>query len=313
MGKSLKYLADNLVISPDCDRRQLNLSQVEASPLRERDVILASICELRKRCEVDRHDPTVHILIFSLEGNARLFSEDYPRKGCAIEPGQIVVLPAHKPHFYKMEGPGWRAIWFYLADSNTWRHLRNTKPVVRSSVTSDELRSAMEGFWSESLRTETRAKLAARHYAEVVVLNLERELDMEESSSNKEMRQRLYKLWDTVGANLGHEWTVAELADEVGISPQHLYRVSSRLCGHKPMEMVTLLRMRQAQELLINTNYMVKEIARLLAYSDAFSFSAAFKKHVGCSPRAFRKENVPEHTEEIRPGWLSRRSRSGKG
>ena len=74
-----------------------------------------------------------------------------------------------------------------------------------------------------------------------------RELDMEESSSNKEMRQRLYKLWDSVSANLGYQWTVAELAEEVSISPQHLYRVSMRLCGHKPMEMVTLLRMRQAE------------------------------------------------------------------
>lgn len=310
MGKSRKYLADHIVLSRDCDRRQLNLTQPDAAPLRERDIILASTLDIRQRCEVDRRDPTVHVLIFTLDGRARLFTEEFPRKGRSVQPGQIVVLPAHCPHYYRMEGSHWKAIWFYLADSDTWRQLRDAKPHVRTAITYNEIKMAMEGFWAESLRNETRARLAAKHYAEVIVLNLERELDMEESSSNKEMRQRLYKLWDSVSANLGHQWTVAELAEEVSVSPQHLYRVSMRLCGHKPMEMVTLLRMRQAEELLIHTNYMVKAISRLLGYSDAFSFSAAFKKHAGCSPREFRNHNHAEHPVQERKGWSFQRIRS---
>ncbi len=298
MGKNLKYLADDLVMSPYCERRQINLSHSDAAPLREMDIFLASICNIRQKCEVKRHDPNFHILIFSLEGHGRLFTAQFPRKGEVIERGHVVVLPAHNSHHYKMTGQNWKAIWFYLADTDAWRQLRDAKPNIRISLTCDELKSAMEGFWAESLRKEARARLAARHYAEVVVLNLERELDMEESPSNREMRQRLYKLWDTVSANLGRNWTVAELANEACISPQHLYRVSHRLCGHKPMEMVTLLRMRQAKELLINTNNLVKEIARLLSYSDAFSFSAAFKKYAGCSPSEFRKQNQREYIEK---------------
>ncbi|HAL44311.1 MAG: hypothetical protein A2Y12_15320 [Planctomycetes bacterium GWF2_42_9] len=297
--QSLKYLADNLVIAPESDRKLLNLSQPEATPLRQCDIILASTCDIRKKFEADRQNPTVHILIFSLEGKAILFAEDHYRKGTPVEPGQVVILPAHYAHCYVMDGPAWKAIWFYLADTDTWHQVRNSKPHIRQSITMPELVNAMEGFWSESLRNETRARLAARHYAELIVLNIERELDMEESSGNREMRQQLYKLWDIVGGNLGREWTVAALAEEVGISPQHLYRVSLNLCGHKPMEMVTLLRMRNAQELLINTNYKVKVIAGLVGYGDAFSFSAAFKKHTGKSPRQFQKENRKEVQPEV--------------
>ena len=303
MAKSLKYLADNLIISSSSDRRQLPLSHPDANVLKEKEIVLAALCDLRERCEVDRRDPSVHILIFSLEGNGHLYTADYPRKGEPIKAGQIVILPAHHPHMYKMEGRSWKAMWFYLADTNTWRQLRESKPHIRVSITCNELRAAMEGFLAESLRNERRARLAARHYAELIVLNLERELDMEESPSNKEMRQRLYKLWDTVSANLGDGWTVAELADEIGISPQHLYKVSGRFCGHKPMEMVTRLRMQQAQEYLLNTDYMIKSIARLLGYSDSFSFSAAFKRYVGCSPKQFRLRHFEKETQNKEDGW----------
>lgn len=312
MSKSLKYLADDLVISPGCNRRQLNLSQPDAASFREWDIILASMCDLNKKCEVSRLDPSVHVLIFSLEGYAKLFTDNTPRKGQRIEPGQVVILPAHHPHYYELDGPNWKAIWFYLADTDVWRHLRDSRPHVRVSLTGDELRIAMEGFWLESLRNETRARLAAHHYAELVLLNLERELDMEESPSNKEMRQRLYKLWDSVSANLGDNWTVAKLADEMNISPQHLYRVSLRLCGHKPMEVVTMLRMKQAQEFLISTNYMIKAIARLLGYANAFSFSVAFKKYAGCCPRDFRRKNQKRHKEPEKFRWNYHKAHSEK-
>jgi AraC-like DNA-binding protein len=68
------------------------------------------------------------------------------------------------------------------------------------------------------------------------------------------------------------------------------------------MEMVTVLRMRYACELLINTGYMIKAIASFIGYGDAFSFSAAFKKHTGLSPRQFRNQNRKQRSkiEEVK-------------
>ena len=301
MGKNRKYLADNLIMSPNFNRRQLALSHPDAVPLRERDVMLSTMCSIKDVCEVERKDPNVHILIFSIKGHARVYAANSPRRGIPLEAGQVAVLPAHHAHSYKMTGDIWEAIWFYLADTDTWRQLREHKPHVRASVTLKELKAAFEGFLAESLRNETRARIAGRHYAELILLNLERELGMEESQHSKQMRQRLYSLWDAVSANLNHNWTVQELADKIEISPQHLYKVSMRFCGRKPMEMVTRMRMRQAQELLINTDNLVKSIAYLLGYSDSFSFSAAFKRYTGYSPREFRNrslQNASQDTEK---------------
>ena len=307
MGKSLRYYADNLIVSPKSERRQLHLNHSDTRSIKERGIILAALCDLKEKCEVLRENPKVHVLIFSLEGNATLFIPESPKKGIPIEPGHVVILPAHHQHKYVMDGGQWKAIWFYLADTNSWRHIREIKPHIRISLTHNELRAVMEGLLAESLRNENRAHLAVRHYAELILLNLDRELDMEDTPSHREMKQRLYQLWDTVSANLAHNWTVAEMAEQVGISPQHFYKVSARFSGYKPVKMVTRLRMQQAQEYLISSDYMIKSIAHLLGYSDSFSFSAAFKRDTGYSPKQFREKHynqyIKKEKEEKEDGW----------
>ena len=307
MGKSLLYYEDHLIVSPKSKRRQLHLNHPDAKCLKEKDILLAALCELKEKCEVFRKKPKIHVLIFSLEGSATLFISDSPKKGTPIEPGHVVILPAHHPHQYVMDGDHWKAIWFYLADTSHWRQIRDTKPQIRISLTHPELQAAMEGFLSESLRNENQARQAIRHYAELIILNLNRELDMEETPGHQEMKQRLYQLWDAVSTDLSHNWTVAEMAEQMDISPQHFYKVSARFSGYKPMEMVTRLRMQQAQEHLVGTNYMIKSIARLLGYSDSFSFSAAFNRQIGCSPKQFRENHYNQYAqkekEEKEDGW----------
>ncbi len=307
MGKSLQYYADNLIVSPKSERRQLHLNHIDAKLIKDRDIILAALCHLKEECEVYRKKPEVHVIIFSLAGKATLFIADSPKRGIPIEPETVIILPAGHPHKYVMEEAEWKAIWFYLVDSNIWRHIRESKPHIRASLTQNEIRAAMEGFLAETLRNDNRARQAIRHYADLIVLNLDRELEMEENPGRQEMKQRLYRLWDVVNANLSHNWTVMEMAEQVGISPQHFYKISARFSGFTPVEMVTRLRMQQAQEYLISTDYMIKSIARLLGYSDSFSFSAAFKRYSGCSPRKFRDKHLNQYAqksrEESEDGW----------
>ncbi len=307
MAESLQYLIDSLSVSPKSERRQLHLSHPDAKVLKEKDIVMAALCVLREKCEISRNDPGDHALIFSLEGEATLYISDSPRKRIPIKPGHLVILPAHNRHKYVMEGKEWKVILFYLADTYSWRLIRDSKPHVRLALAQNELKAALEGFLSETLRNEKRSSQAIQHYSELILLNLDRELDMEESNSSQEMKHHLYQLWGSVSADLAHNWTVSEMAGKIGISSQHFYKVSARYCGYKPVEMVARLRMQQAQEYLIGTDYMVKSIARLVGYSDSFGFSAAFKRHTGCSPKQFREKYhqqcAQKHKQENEDGW----------
>ncbi|MGO4548673.1 AraC family transcriptional regulator [Paenibacillus sp. 2TAB23] len=84
--------------------------------------------------------------------------------------------------------------------------------------------------------------------------------------------------------------TIESVADYVGIDRTHFSKSFSKAFGLSPMKYVQQLRMNEARLLMKQTDYKLAEIAQSVGYPDLFSFSKAFKKHVGVSPAQFRKE-----------------------
>lgn len=60
--------------------------------------------------------------------------------------------------------------------------------------------------------------------------------------------------------------------------------------GRSPQQYLIELRLKNARELLLNTNLSIGEIARSAGYEDALYFSRLFKKHFGSSPREMRNQ-----------------------
>lgn len=83
-------------------------------------------------------------------------------------------------------------------------------------------------------------------------------------------------------------WTVALLAARAGVSRALFARRFTELMGRPPLAYVTACRMDDAEALLFDTDLSIARIAASVGYADAFGFSAAFKRHKGRSPSAFR-------------------------
>jgi AraC-like DNA-binding protein len=56
-----------------------------------------------------------------------------------------------------------------------------------------------------------------------------------------------------------------------------------------PQQYLTQMRMDEAKQLLRTTDNAVDEVAARVGYKDAFTFSKAFKRAVGASPREYRQ------------------------
>jgi AraC-like DNA-binding protein len=82
--------------------------------------------------------------------------------------------------------------------------------------------------------------------------------------------------------------TSAEIAKAAGVSITHLNRLFRRHLDTSPISLFLERRIRRAQALLTHTTLSIKEIANQVGCSDAFYFSAQFKKRVGVSPKRYR-------------------------
>src|SRR5262249_30277926 len=82
-------------------------------------------------------------------------------------------------------------------------------------------------------------------------------------------------------------WSVASLAAAVGVSRAWLARRFHELVGEPPMSFLTSWRMALAADLIASGNVSVGSVARKVGYSSPFTFSTAFKRVYGVSPKAY--------------------------
>jgi AraC-like DNA-binding protein len=78
--------------------------------------------------------------------------------------------------------------------------------------------------------------------------------------------------------------TIETIADEAGISADHLRDLFRARFGMRPVEYRTGLRLARARELLASTTLNVKEVAHRTGYPDALYFSRVFKERFGIVP-----------------------------
>ncbi|NUT40683.1 MAG: AraC family transcriptional regulator [Thermoactinospora sp.] len=85
-----------------------------------------------------------------------------------------------------------------------------------------------------------------------------------------------------------HPWTVALLAERVGVSRATLARAFTDLVGEPPMSYLTDWRLTLAADLLREPGMTVGSVARKVGYGSPFALSAAFKRVRGVSPQEHR-------------------------
>jgi AraC-like DNA-binding protein len=82
---------------------------------------------------------------------------------------------------------------------------------------------------------------------------------------------------------------ISALAQELGVTREHLTRVFSREKGMGPQEYMLRQRIEHAMQILRESNLSVKEVADGLGFSSAAAFIRAFRRVQGGTPQAFRR------------------------
>lgn len=83
-------------------------------------------------------------------------------------------------------------------------------------------------------------------------------------------------------------WTVATLADAVGMSRTSFAIKFATLVGQTPIDYLTSWRMQKAVTLIRDENANVEDVALAVGYASRAAFAKAFKKQLGQSPGQYR-------------------------
>jgi AraC family transcriptional regulator len=141
---------------------------------------------------------------------------------------------------------------------------------------------------SEILNTE-----AADSVARLLLIRLARRFRRASSTASALTPKAIERLREYVIARLGERILVADLAQQVGLSPNHFAASFTEQTGRPPHRFVLAIRIEQAAALLARSTLTIAQIAHDCGFSSQQHLSNAFRRHLDATPSRYRSRARP--------------------
>ena len=99
-----------------------------------------------------------------------------------------------------------------------------------------------------------------------------------------------------IDSDLSKNFTISELAKEVGTNEQYLKKFFKEYFGKTVSSYITERKMTFAKELIVSGDYRVADVARMTGYKHSTHFTTAFKKYFGFIPNSLRYTYLLAHS-----------------
>lgn len=214
------------------------------------------------------------------------------------EPGQLVLMPENVVQSYSVsEGQPYQKYWCHfnarIGHMEAFRQLR----VPYLCKVSDYGR--IEKIFAELVQYANSEEVCSGLLAKVKMMELLSYylLELAEGQAGQEtiaLRNRPASSWlqpllQYITDHLDRDLNIQELAEQVCLHPNYFIRMFKEQMGVPPIQYILRVKMEKAQELLVQTEESVSEVARQVGFQDYFHFSKQFKKLVGMAPTEYRK------------------------
>jgi AraC family transcriptional regulator len=102
--------------------------------------------------------------------------------------------------------------------------------------------------------------------------------------------RQLGRVKEFVDAKISNDITISDLAVVAGLSQFHFVRAFKDTVGLTPYQYVLSERVRRARGLLSKRDLSIADVALAAGFHDASQLNRMFRKFVGVTPTAFRRE-----------------------
>ena len=224
--------------------------------------------------------------ITKVEGVLETKSGKYP-----VKEGSVIIIFPGMWHRYRPTKEGWKE--HYIGFNGMFaNHLFENEffsgrnPVVQIGFNERLLQSFYELF---SLVEMERAGYQQVCSGLVIyILSTIISIKKNENFAGKQIEQTIQKACLTIRENIDKNLSIEQLASDLNIDYSIFRKVFKQYTGIPPGQYHLSLRIRQAKDLLINTELSIKEISYRLGFESIFYFSRVFKSKTGISPTEYK-------------------------
>lgn len=108
--------------------------------------------------------------------------------------------------------------------------------------------------------------------------------------TNDMLPETLARAVQVMSKNLGDPISIADICDQIAISPRHLERLFKNVTGKSPLLYYRNLRLAAARQLVLYSNRSMREIAQTIGYASASPFRARYAELYGLTPDEDRRK-----------------------
>lgn len=239
-------------------------------------------------------------LYYMINGECRYFVEN---KILNVKPNSIVLIPRGVPHKTDYDCKSvYRILLFFSSDYICSPILTELYRVFPHNVFEpnteqiEQINSILEKIEKEHKKGDVFSfELIKGYLTELFTLVLRSKLSTE-GNLHKEGNIIIDDAMKYIAENYSEEITLTEISKRCAMSVSRFSRLFKKVTGFGFKEYLNSIRIKQANQYLINTDMSVCEIAYACGFNDSNYFSTSFKKANGMPPLKFRKENKEEFT-----------------
>lgn len=222
--------------------------------------------------------------LFTLEGRGIL---EIDGERYVQTQGDCFFLAPHVPHSYYPEKVDWKTAWLVFRG----RELGEIMPRLgfeRFDITHNGCTTETMMLF-ERIMSAARAGESERSSAAVYELVLTMEKHFFAAVQNTEGADIATAAVEYINANYAQDITLSMLAENSGVSEQHLCRMFRKRLGMRPVEYLNRCRIAVAKELLLDDSLSVTDVAESVGYSSPTYFGMVFRRLEGVTATEFRR------------------------
>ena len=155
----------------------------------------------------------------------------------------------------------------------------------QKAVASGRLRNRQKKHYIQELRNCTDRQILKKWFWEQT-RDISRSVEENRERQSESVMEKAKKY---IRENFQKELTLDEVSKIVDISPYYFSKLFKQETGENFIEYLTKIRMKNAEMLLRDSHYSIKEVCIMSGYGDPNYFSRIFKKYEGVTPSEYRE------------------------